>query len=208
MVWVAAILLATALASPDAQLRGTVVDAVTQRPVASVVVTDGMSVALTNERGEFSLRVGRGEIEISIQRLGYHSLSAKLSSDRIEPSNLFIRLRPDLLSGDPIEVTYEALKPQMLRQDKFAVPARFQLMYAGQVFRGLYRFCIHADGRVAAVIPLRPAGAADELVQQGILTGWQYKQLPQPACFLWNVELQLATWRDEQRRRDLLPGDR
>lgn len=207
-MWMA-LLLATDLISSGAQVSGTVVDAATLLPVASVVITDKTNAALTNGRGEFSLLVRPGESEVSIQRAGYHSLSEKISSAQSETRSFFIRLRPDLLSGDPIEVTYEALKPQMLRQDKFDVSDRFQLLHVGEVFIGRYRVCIHANGRVAAVVALVPAGAADQRVTEGIRTGWQYKPLPQPACFPWNVELRiLPSWRENRRRRDLLPGAR
>jgi|GEM_PF-1904520 len=207
-MWMA-LLLATDLISSGAQVSGTVVDAATLLPVASVVITDKTNAALTNGRGEFSLLVRPGESEVSIQRAGYHSLSEKISSAQSETRSFFIRLRPDLLSGDPIEVTYEALKPQMLRQDKFDVSDRFQLLHVGEVFTGRYRVCIHANGRVAAVVALVPAGAADQRVTEGIRTGWQYKPLPQPACFPWNVELRiLPSWRENRRRRDLLPGAR
>ena len=209
MVALVAFLLAADLTLLDAGLRGTVLDAVTLRPLSGAVVTDGSRVAVTGEQGEFNLPLAHGTIEIAVQRSGYHAISERVLLAAGEARTIHVRLRPDALNGDPIEVTYEALKPEMLRQDKFDFPEWFQLLYAGRTFRGRYRVCIHADGRVSVVIPQLPAGAADQLVRDGIRTGWQYKPLPQPACFPWNVELRIrSSQRDNQLRRDLLPGTR
>lgn len=201
--------LVTTPVSPDSGVYGTVLDAMTLLPIQGADVSGGGAGVSTDEAGHFGLRQEPGALVLTIRRSGYLELSQQVVLAPREMRALYIRLTPESLRMPPIEVTYEEVRPELIRQRRFDVPEVFQLEHAGEIFRGRYRVCIHSSGEIAAVVPIAPAGAADSLVQKGIRNGWQYKPRGRPACFSWNIELRIrASWKDQEQRRALLPHDR
>jgi hypothetical protein len=194
------------LISAQLSIGGQVLDALTGKPVRGAVVSDGKhGGTLTDEDGRFLLTDLSGEkVDLIVQHPSYVILA--------EPSvpagtRVQIKLQPSSIQAEPVEIverSEEDLRPMIVRQDPFKIPAEVATAYQGTDSKGLYRVCVGKDGKVsmvAALAPMRPIkgsgptvekanAQADATVKEGIAGGWEYRALLQPACFLWRV-----TWR-------------
>jgi hypothetical protein len=173
---------------------GTILDALTGAPVAGAVVTDGKgATATTDAYGRFQLTT-RAEtpVDLVVRHPSYVIFG---KADVPAGSKVEIRLRPSSIQADALEIVdtrEEDLRPYLLRQDPIALPAHYTWQLRTCELKGVYRVCVAKDGKISLVAALEPAGSADPYIKDGIAKGWQYKQLPAPACFNWRVTLRFC----------------
>ncbi|MFL5415811.1 MAG: carboxypeptidase-like regulatory domain-containing protein [Myxococcales bacterium] len=184
-----------------ASLAGTVLDALTGRPVSGAVVTDGkQATTITDGEGRFQLSGLTGRVaDVMVQQASYRIFA--------QPSvplgtRMEIRLHPSPTEAEPIEVVEtreEELRPMVKLQEPIRFPTGFELRHAGQELRGLYRVCVGRNGRIALAAALNPANDADPYVTEGIARGWEYQPLSRPACFFWRMKLRFSSERGVSR---------
>jgi hypothetical protein len=178
-------------------VEGTVLDALTGRPVIGAVVTDGkQATTITDAEGRFQLSGLTGRVaDVMVQQASYRVFaqpSVPLGT-RVE-----IRLRPASKEAEPIEIVEtreEELRPMLKQKEPIRFPTGFEVRHGGQELRGLYRVCVGRDGHIALVAALNPAKDADPYVTEGIARGWEYQPLSRPACFFWRLTLRFAAER-------------
>jgi hypothetical protein len=182
---------AAATAAPPGGVSGTVLDALTGRPVRGAVVSDGKkAVALTDSTGQFQLRdLADGAVDVIVEHPEYiiFARPAVPVGNRV-----VIRLQPASIKAEPVEIVEtreEELRPMLRAQAPFKFPIEFEFLNRGKQLKGVYRVCVGKDGHISLVAALDPAGAADPYVKEGIAQGWEYKPLSKPACFFWRVTL-------------------
>jgi Carboxypeptidase regulatory-like domain len=184
-----------------ASVAGTVLDALTGRPVNGAVVTDGkQATTITDAEGRFQLSGLTGSVaDVMVQQASYRIFA--------QPSvplgtRLEIRLHPSPAEAEPIEIVEtreEELRPMRKLQEPIRFPTEFELRHGGQELKGLYRICVGKDGRISLVAALNPAKDADPYVTEGIARGWEYQPLSRPACFFWRLTLRFGAERGVRR---------
>jgi hypothetical protein len=180
---------AAAVALPGG-VSGTVLDALTGRPVKGAVVGDGKNaVAITDRQGQFELRDLPGAVvDVIVQHPAYVIFA---QVDVSVGSRVEIKVQPSSIEAEQVEIVEtreEDLRPMLVRQDPIELPPEYlRGLRATAGIKGLYRVCVGKDGKVSLVTPIVRAGDADPYVIQGIAKGWEYRALQQPACFYWRV---------------------
>ena len=101
-------------------VAGTVVDDGTGEPIegATVRLADAAGSAretITGPEGSFAfVQVTRGEYTLAVRRLGYELLSAPLEIGPQAPARLDVRLQPQAIPLEPLEVGVEGRPPRLV----------------------------------------------------------------------------------------------
>jgi Carboxypeptidase regulatory-like domain len=178
-------------ATATGAVSGTIVDALTGRPVEGAVISDGkQGGTLSDREGRFVLAGLPGETaDVIVQHPSY----VIFAEPRVPVgSRVEIKLQPSSIQAEPVEIVEtreEDLRPMLVRQDPISFSAEFKSSFRGREMKGVYRVCVGKDGKPSLVAALEPAGKADPFVKEGIARGWEYRPLSKPACFLWRVTL-------------------
>lgn len=120
-----AVMLAVALGIPAAaqeavEVAGTVVDDGTGEPIegATVRLADASGSAretITGPDGAFAfVQVAPGEYTLAVRRFGYELLSTPLAIGSEAPPRLDVRLQPEAIPVDPLEVEVEGRPPRLV----------------------------------------------------------------------------------------------
>lgn len=101
----------------DLQIKGLVLDEITQNPIPGVTIQDSLSSkgAITNANGEFTFRFEKFPLRLSINHLGYFTDSVRIENlqqyRKYIDGNVFVMsLRQDLFQLDEVVVSATTIK--------------------------------------------------------------------------------------------------